>query len=104
MRRALAVICAIVIIFTAACENTPEESPVESPSVKTTDTTKIISEADIDFDQNGEMEKLYVRLVTGEFKEEIEPGPHTGTYWEGEFRLELVAKDGSLLQKLDLNP
>jgi len=55
-------------------------------------------------DKDGNEEKLIVRMVTGEVKEEKEPGPLSGAYWEGEFRLELVANDGALLHALDLNP
>jgi hypothetical protein len=64
---------------------------------------EIIAESDIDYDRNGDEEKLYVRMITGELKEEKEPGPFTGAYWEGKFQLELVAKDGTLLHSLDLN-
>lgn len=84
-----------------ACSNNQESNP---SSTTTIDGTKIIAEAEIDYDGNGELEKLYVRMVTGELKEETEPGPNMGKNWEGKFQLELVAHDGSLLHTLDLNP
>ncbi|XEC95793.1 hypothetical protein AB6A23_04270 [Paenibacillus tarimensis] len=99
MKKTLIAVCATAFLL-SACENTLK-APTEEPTVETGD---IIAEADIDYDVNGDEEKLYVRMVTGELKEEKDPGPFYGTYWEGDFQLELVSKDGALLHTLDLNP
>ncbi|MFX3635489.1 MAG: hypothetical protein ACE3L7_04325 [Candidatus Pristimantibacillus sp.] len=101
MKKILILTCTIALFLVAnACKTTHEASSV----ITRTDPNTIIAEADIDFDQNGELEKLYVRIFTGELKEETEPGPYIGIYYEGVFRLELTAKDGTILHTLDLNP
>lgn len=97
MLKGLIAMAAAVLLSSAAYVETPETYTAKSTPVT-------IAESDIDYDRDGVEEKLYVRMTSGELKEEQEPGPFAGVHWEGEFRLELVAKDGTLLHTLDLNP
>lgn len=90
----------VLFLLISGCSKAPEAAP----ETNNTEHTAVIAEAAVDYDHDGEEEKLYVRMMSGESKEEKEIGPNTGTYWEGEFRLELIAKDGTLLHALDLNP
>lgn len=99
MKKALHATSIAMLLLLSACAANPEPSPTATLA----DKTEIIAEAEVDYDHNGEIEKLYVRMIKGERKEEKEPGPVMGPYWEGEFRLELAAQDGSLLHTLDLN-
>ncbi|WP_274364290.1 hypothetical protein [Paenibacillus thermotolerans] len=80
----------IVALLAAACRNAER-------------TDHIIAEARIDYDHNGSEETLRVQMVSGEWKEEKEPGAYTGVYWEGEFSLELLDQAGKVLHTLDLN-
>jgi len=78
MKQALTVICAIsLLLLVNACRNSPETSPMASTAM---DSTTIIAEAAVDNNHNGDGEKLYVRMVSGELKEETEPGPYMGTF------------------------
>lgn len=101
MKKGLALLCAWALLASAACSGGPEKAPAGAAAA---DRSDVIAEADIDFNGDGAREKLYVRMTSGERKEEREPGPFTGVYWEGEFRLELAAEDGTPLHVLDLNP
>ena len=92
-------ICVSSMLMASACE----KSPMDITENTTMDPTVVIAEKAVDYDQNGVEERLYVRMLTGESKEESDPGPIGGTYLEGEFRLELVSSDGDLLHALDLN-
>ncbi|RAV17754.1 hypothetical protein [Paenibacillus contaminans] len=101
MRRAPIVTSLVVLLLlSSACQNNQEAAPAADIPV---DTTTVLAKSDIDYDRNGSKEKLTVRMMSGGLKEEKEPGPYTGVYWEGKFQLELAAEDGTLLHTLDLN-
>lgn len=102
MNRALSVlsIVMLIILISSGCA-LPQKASTHSNG---TEKPTVIAEAAVDYDQNGVEEKLYVRMMSGESKEEKEIGTNMGTYWEGQFRLELIAKDSTLLHALDLNP
>jgi len=89
-----------LLLLSTACQNNPEAGPAADIPV---DTTTILAQSDIDYDRNGSKEKLTVRMMSGGLKEEKEPGPYAGVYWEGKFQLELAAEDGTPLHTLDLN-
>ncbi|HIW35150.1 MAG TPA: hypothetical protein IAA29_20455 [Candidatus Paenibacillus intestinavium] len=100
MRRALIVISTLAFLLSTACQNNLEVEPSKDIAV---DTTTILTKSDIDYDRNGSKEQLTVRMMSGGLKEENEPGPYAGAYWEGDFQLELAAEDGTLIHTLDLN-
>ncbi|XID94948.1 FG-GAP repeat protein [Paenibacillaceae bacterium WGS1546] len=102
MRKALVAGTISALLLFTACETKPESGP-STASETTVDTITVLAQSDIDYDRDGSMEKLEVRMLSGGLKEEQDPGPYTGQYWEGTFQLLLSAEDGTPLHMLDLN-
>jgi len=101
MRKTLIAGSILVLLLSTACESKPEAGPKASDIAE--DTITVLAQSDVDYDNNGSMEKLEVWMLTGGLKEEQEPGPYTGQYWEGTFQLMLLAEDGTPLHTLSLN-
>ncbi|TBL79018.1 FG-GAP repeat protein [Paenibacillus thalictri] len=101
MRKALIVKSIAAFLLLTACEVKTDAGPAASEIA--VDTITVLAKSDIDYDRNGSMEKLEVRMLSGGLKEEQEPGPYTGPYWEGTFQLMLSGVDGTPLHRLDLN-
>ncbi len=93
-RKLILLISLSLLIGAAACDH----------NVTVEDKTSVIAEAHLDIDQDGRDELLIVRMTNGQLIKEEEPGPYQGSYHQGQFQLELVAADGTVLHTLDLNP
>lgn len=101
MKRRFAAISLIALgLAMTACESGGDGN---IPAPGGSDEPATIAEAAVDADGDGTEETLVVRMVSGRLKEDAEPGPYTGPYWEGEFALELHSGGGELLHELALN-
>src|SRR5690606_7985094 len=109
---AAAVTTVLIMLMTCSgCENAPmDESETLvyelEPSQETAELMRglAVVESAIDFDRDGDKEKLVVQMTEGRQFEETEPGAIMGEVMEGTFRLVLVDANGTELHQLDLNP
>ena len=55
------------------------------------------------FPVNGENQYLRLKMIEGEYYEDLNPGPYMGANWEGDFVLELADEAGNVISQTDLN-
>lgn len=90
----------------ALTSRTESEADVEKADATAEDSSLLtdvtISESAVDWDKDGKMEKLLIKMTEGKLVNYPDPGPIEGDCYVGQFAVVLVDEAGNVLQSHDL--